>query len=211
MNTKKELRKSLKTKRKALTESKWREMCALVNKNLFFLIEALWQDHDPRSKDVIGLYASYQKEVQVSALEDDLHSIGLKTAYPRTLEGSNSMDFVVSSIDELKIQKARPPILEPHHAKKSCAKKSLFALIAPGIGFDYRGHRLGWGAGYYDRFFSETSCISIGVGFEFQLQEKIPFDPWDHVMDWVVTEKGAIQCSHENNHKGAPKHIGENS
>lgn len=170
-------------------------MSSLVNKNLFHLLEALWQDHDPRSEDIIGLYASYQNEVRVSDLEKDLRSLGLKTAYPRTLDVKNAMDFVESSIDELKIQKAKPPILEPHASKKACSHKSLFALIAPGIGFDYKGHRLGWGAGYYDRFFSEITCISIGVGFEFQLQEEIPHDSWDQVMDWVVTEKGAIQCA----------------
>jgi len=66
------------------------------------------------------------------------------------------------------------------------------AYLAPLVGFDPEGYRLGYGAGYYDRTLAarEDRPLVIGVGFAFQRMASIRPQPHDIPMDWIVTEAG---------------------
>jgi 5-formyltetrahydrofolate cyclo-ligase len=60
--------------------------------------------------------------------------------------------------------------------------------IIPGMGFDTRGHRLGRGKGYYDRFLARIPALyKIGVCFPFQKMPGIPADDNDIMMDEVIS------------------------
>ncbi len=69
---------------------------------------------------------------------------------------------------------------------------ALDAVLVPGLGFDRTGGRLGRGGGHYDRFLAEVrpDCVRIGLCFQGQLTARLPVDPWDQTVDWVVTECG---------------------
>jgi len=69
------------------------------------------------------------------------------------------------------------------------------ALLVPMIGFDRRGHRLGQGAGYYDRSLAahRPPCV-IGIAFAIQEVDEVPADERDQSMDAIVTEAGIIRC-----------------
>jgi 5-formyltetrahydrofolate cyclo-ligase len=72
----------------------------------------------------------------------------------------------------------------------SCAEIPLnrFDLIlVPGLAFDLSGNRLGRGKGFYDRILKEASGIKCGVGYDFQLLEKIPAEPHDAPVDFMLT------------------------
>ncbi|HUU75275.1 MAG TPA: 5-formyltetrahydrofolate cyclo-ligase [Methanoregulaceae archaeon] len=72
--------------------------------------------------------------------------------------------------------------------------ENIRVVIIPMIAFDRHGHRLGYGAGYYDRFLSSHSHMKkIGVAFSCQEMETIPADRNDVRMDIIVTEKGVIE------------------
>jgi 5-formyltetrahydrofolate cyclo-ligase len=61
------------------------------------------------------------------------------------------------------------------------------------IAFDRRGYRLGYGAGYYDRFLSAHSWMrKIGVAFSCQEVDAVPADENDVPMDLIVTEQGVV-------------------
>ncbi|MEB3287171.1 MAG: 5-formyltetrahydrofolate cyclo-ligase [Vampirovibrionales bacterium] len=68
-------------------------------------------------------------------------------------------------------------------------------VILPGLTFSRDGHRLGYGQGYYDRFLRFLSSgiqkprHVIGVCPDQLLVPKLPIDPWDERLDYVVTEK----------------------
>jgi 5-formyltetrahydrofolate cyclo-ligase len=69
------------------------------------------------------------------------------------------------------------------------------AVIIPMLAFDKKGNRLGYGAGYYDRFlFSHPHLTRIGIAFAIQELEEIPADATDAGMDIIVTETGIIRC-----------------
>jgi len=66
-------------------------------------------------------------------------------------------------------------------------------IIVPGIAFDYAGHRIGHGMGYYDRLLSENiKAIKIALAFEQQLVEEIPTEHHDVSVDMIITEKRII-------------------
>ncbi len=59
-------------------------------------------------------------------------------------------------------------------------------VIVPGMAFDRHNHRLGRGKGYYDKLLPRLRAYRVGVGFDFQLLDNIPFDEHDALMDEVV-------------------------
>ena len=70
------------------------------------------------------------------------------------------------------------------------------ALLVPLAAFDRRGHRIGYGAGYYDRAIARLSAIgplfTIGVAFSVQEIERVPDEPHDRALDVIVTETETI-------------------
>jgi 5-formyltetrahydrofolate cyclo-ligase len=63
-------------------------------------------------------------------------------------------------------------------------------MVVPGVAFDRAGHRLGRGAGYYDRYLSSPHAAGVykmGVCFPWQSVESVPTEPHDIAMDEVIT------------------------
>lgn len=66
-------------------------------------------------------------------------------------------------------------------------------VITPGVLFDTRGYRLGYGKGYYDRYFVKNNYnLSIGIVLDEFLQEKLPNDIYDKKVDIIITEERII-------------------
>ncbi len=73
-------------------------------------------------------------------------------------------------------------------------------VLTPLLAFDERGHRLGYGGGYYDRTIAElrargAAVLAVGLAFEAQLIAAVPNAPGDARLDWVVTEARARQTA----------------
>lgn len=71
-------------------------------------------------------------------------------------------------------------------------------VCLPGLAFDNHGNRLGYGAGYYDRFLAAyppgRRPATAGLAFAGQVVDLVPAGPWDVPVDWVVSEDEAIDC-----------------
>jgi len=66
-------------------------------------------------------------------------------------------------------------------------------IILPMLGFDRHGGRIGYGAGYYDRFLEKNMHLrKIGIAFACQEMEKLPVDENDIPMDCIITEEGIV-------------------
>lgn len=67
------------------------------------------------------------------------------------------------------------------------------AIIAPLLGFDRKGNRLGQGGGFYDRAFMRHSAAArIGLAWSVQEAEALPVDSWDEPLHAIVTERERI-------------------
>jgi len=76
--------------------------------------------------------------------------------------------------------------------KKYVDPANIDLAIVPGIAFDPKGGRVGYGKGYYDRLLKNVPGKKIALAYEFQLVPDIPSEPHDIAMDKIITEKGVI-------------------
>lgn len=94
---------------------------------------------------------------------------------------------------------------EPDSGAELTLHEPLDVILTPLLGFDSRGHRVGYGGGYYDRFFAKhPQAQRVGVGYEvLRVDEDIPAGPHDLRLGLVITEQGMVDfCPKgaKNNH-----------
>ena len=97
--------------------------------------------------------------------------------------------YQIASYEELEI--GCFDILEP---KEHCAeiidipKNSV--VIMPGVAFDKKGNRIGYGRGYYDKYFTNYPKIyKIAITYSLQIVQEIPVNKYDIKADCVITEE----------------------
>jgi 5-formyltetrahydrofolate cyclo-ligase len=86
-------------------------------------------------------------------------------------------------------------MLEPAADLPAVDPAALDVALVPGVAFDRRGGRLGFGGGYYDRFLPQTSALRVGITFDQCLAEEVPCDEYDQRMDWLATPSQMIHCA----------------
>lgn len=89
-------------------------------------------------------------------------------------------------------------ILEPRQLYTwLVALTQLELVLVPGVAFDLRGVRLGFGVGCYDRLLGELpqGIPTVGLAFDFQVIPRLPRQPHDIALDAIVMESRVIWCS----------------
>lgn len=67
-------------------------------------------------------------------------------------------------------------------------------VVTPGVIFDHNLYRIGYGAGYYDKFFTKNICTNkIGICYDFQLRDEIKVEEHDINLDKIITDKRIIE------------------
>lgn len=139
----------------------------------------------------VMLYMPFRGELDTIPLIRWLLEQGGEVALPLTDKHSRALTpALVTSRESL--QPAAYGILEPSLASCEIVEpRSLQAVIVPGAAFDRKGYRIGYGGGYYDRFLPRLSptCFTIGYGYDWQLVDAVPADPWDKQLKYVVTDQ----------------------
>lgn len=129
-------------------------------------------------------YVSFRHEAGTKQLINGLLEMGKYVAVPK-VEGKRLVFYAIQGVRDL--ESGIMGIIEP---KSSCLRISdpYAPVIVPGIAFDGAGHRVGYGGGYYDRFFEEEpNHPKFGIAYPFQLFEALPAEPHDKAMDLVIT------------------------
>jgi 5-formyltetrahydrofolate cyclo-ligase len=176
-----ELRKNILEKRAALTAE---EVTSLSNKiQERFLSSIPWKGNEK-----IGLYSPVRNEVDTTLVFMKALEKGLSVYFPRVEQGLNF--YEVS--DPAQLERGAWGIKEPKHG---CLQLSNLAelniLIIPGLIFDRRGYRLGYGKAFYDTILDSALHIpTIGLAYDFQIVDELPVEPWDRTVQKILTEKG---------------------
>lgn len=95
-------------------------------------------------------------------------------------------------IDSLKdLQLSNYGILEPEETAEEIMINHMDLAIVPGVAFDPKGGRVGYGGGFYDRFFSnlQVKIKKIALAYEFQILDRVPIEEHDISIDAIITEK----------------------
>jgi 5-formyltetrahydrofolate cyclo-ligase len=87
------------------------------------------------------------------------------------------------------IPEPRPEFLRPVELEDADV------VLVPGVAWDVRGYRIGYGAGYYDRSINalRTQPVKVGLAYEFQLVPAIPTSRFDRKVEKIVTERRIIE------------------
>jgi 5-formyltetrahydrofolate cyclo-ligase len=137
-----------------------------------------------QSAKVVGAYYAFGSEVKTDMILEKANALGKKVALP-SVEGEGLAFYELSSGKYL--VKGRFGIMEP---LPYGPVDRMDLLVVPGIAFDKKGYRLGYGKGYYDKFLAKKNVSSIGLAYSFQLLESLPKGKYDKKLDAVATEDG---------------------
>tara|TARA_Y100000310_G_scaffold140319_1_gene139676 strand:- start:457 stop:1026 length:570 start_codon:yes stop_codon:yes gene_type:complete len=175
-------------KRKALSKGEVKEKSSEIKEKLFSLEE--FKD----AKNIL-FYVSFNNEVDTQEIIKEL--LSEKNIIVPYVEKDNP----ILQLSELKSFNELEPktlgILEPKEKFiREFSPKKLDLVVVPGLVFDQNGHRIGYGYGYYDRFFHKLNkdVKKIGFAFDFQVVDKIPEEKHDVPMDVVITENKVLVC-----------------
>jgi 5,10-methenyltetrahydrofolate synthetase len=136
-------------------------------------------------------------EVDLAFLPAEANLLRSHVAYPRILDRiEKRMDFAIP-IHESDWVRGPFGIPQPRLDLPALRAEEIDVVLVPGVVFGRNGERLGRGAGYYDRFFSEApEPFRIGIAFDFQVvSEAIPQESWDARMNALVTESRVLEIS----------------
>ncbi len=119
---------------------------------------------------------------------------GKTVVCPRVRWKPRGLDsFAVGSLGEL--TESSRGLWEPDPRRAAPVDDGeLDLVLVPGIAFDRRGWRIGFGAGLYDRFLAGVAAPRVALAFSLQIQDSLPVEPHDEPVDWIVTEGETIAC-----------------
>jgi len=193
---KRKIRQEFLKKRNNLSRDEIKSKSEKIEKELFSLPEF------QRAKTVM-FYVSFRSEVETEKMTRNALKLKKKIVIP-VVHGEK---IVVSEIKNLKkeLTKGSFGIKEPKKEfRRRVNQKEIDLVVVPGVVFDKRGGRLGYGRGYYDRFLRSKSirsrmsrsrqCALIGLAFDLQIARKIPLVKRDMKVDKIVTESGIVDC-----------------
>lgn len=138
------------------------------------------------------LFYSFGSEVDTSGVAEHVHRMGKRLLLPY-LEAGGMEAAEVRPGDPL-----APSTYGPKEPGRRVAVETgdVDLVITPGLAFDRRGRRLGYGGGYYDRYLARLrpDAARVGIGFSTQVVEEVPAGPTDERVHLVVTDAEVIDC-----------------
>jgi len=142
----------------------------------------------------LAAFASVPGEIDTLPILEGILKGGKRLSLPKVLKDKTHFEFY--PVPDLKdLAPGTYGILEPT-ASRPTDWASLDLVLVPGLAFDASGRRLGFGKGYYDRALPllQSNCLTIGLGYGFQLVEKVPAGPQDIPVKALLTENGFHLC-----------------
>lgn len=183
---KRALRREVIARRDALPERRRAAASVAIAERVTRLEEAA----DARTAMV---FWSFGTEVDTSPLIERWVAEGKTVALPR-IEGSDIVP--VTFVPGAPVTRTSFGAMEPAGGRV-LDPSELDVVIVPGVAFDRSCNRIGYGAGYYDRFLPRTRAgvPAIAIGFALQVVPDVPGGAMDRRVDAIVTEVEVIRCA----------------
>ncbi len=128
-------------------------------------------------------------EVDLRPLHARLRERGLRVAFPRVDRAKVAMSFHFVE-DTSRMVDDPSGLREPSSEDPLAPPGELDVIVVPALALDPRGHRIGYGRGYYDRTLPDFAppASTMGVAFDFQLVAEVPNEEGDAAVQWIVTD-----------------------
>ncbi|KAB3532150.1 5-formyltetrahydrofolate cyclo-ligase [Alkaliphilus pronyensis] len=186
---KNELRKSVLKKREALTKD-------FIKAKSKIIATTLMETSHYKNAHSIMVFVSFRNEVDTYDIIQHILSSGKRVFVP--LANPKTKELSICEIKDFHndLEIGNFGVLEPKkEALRLVSPQILDLIIVPGLVFDDRGYRIGYGGGFYDRFLSEIPNIpTVSLAFEMQMVDSVPFDNYDIPVRYIITEERFIKC-----------------
>ena len=181
---KNELREAYKEKRRLLSPEEKREKDGKICELFMSLVSY-------RYSDTILMYSPLKNEIDVLPIGKNALEKNKNVAFPLCDSTKSTMTYhLVTDVDN-DLKKGSFGILEPHSFLPEFNMKQTNAVIlVPGLVFDKKGYRIGYGKGYYDRYLSSFKGTKIGICYSDFILDEVPRGRFDTSVDFIITEKG---------------------
>ena len=184
---KKALRRSLIQARTSLGDREWKtksdRLCQHLKSSRLF-----------NQARTILAYFSFRQEPDLSPLFTSEHPSLNRWGFPRCV-GKSLVWHSWQPGDPL--ENGTYGIREPHPTAPLLSPDEVDLILVPSVACDWRGYRLGYGGGFYDRLLSQPQWSekpTIGIIFEFARLPELPIDAWDKPLQAVCTDDGLVDC-----------------
>ena len=181
-----ELRERALTSRAALPAPTRAAAAAEIRRRLADLPEL-------RAASCVLAYAAFGDEVDLDALLERLLESGATVLLPY-VEGDALHCAPVGSLPDLApgFRGVREPAAP---ARQATDPRLIDVALVPGVAFDRKGGRLGYGGGHFDRLLAQLrpDANVVGIAYHAQLFDAVPIEPHDRRVDIVVTEEGNLR------------------
>lgn len=147
-----------------------------------------------RARVVLG-YMAFDREVLTDGLIRQAMASGKQIVLPVVQVDRQHLALYAIEDLERDVAPGYRGILEPQPQRtRAVAPEALDLVLVPGVAFDMRGGRLGFGAGFYDRLLGRLprEVPKVGLAFDFQVIPRLPYQPHDVMLDVVVTDSRVI-------------------
>ncbi len=171
-----------------------RELHEATEEDKIRITEKLLSIPEIKRGEYILLYYPHRKEVDTLPIIKKLLKEGKKVLLPK-VKGKEIIPILIKNLSHLK--EGYAGIKEPEGEEVPLEK--IDVIIVPGVAFDKKGHRLGYGKGFYDRFLKKVKGLKIGLAYDFQILEELPAEEHDVPLDLIITPTKIIHTKEEKN------------
>ena len=184
------IKKELRTAMKARLAAVSKDETLRASKSVLAQLESLEQW---KRAEIVLAFLSMKDEINTIPILNAAQEQGKTFAVPRVV-GPDLVFYQLSYLEK-DVAPGAFGILEPVSGLCPVAVETLSehhsVALVPGLAFDKENFRLGRGKGFYDRFLASAgdSLYKIGIGYSFQLVEKVPREPHDKALDLVITSR----------------------
>jgi len=147
------------------------------------------------SAQTVMLFLNFRDEVETTYLAERTLELGKKLVLPRCAPKGVLIPALIHDLEQ-DIEPGMWGIREPKRdGLVEADPQKIDLVIVPGAAFDMFGNRLGYGAGYYDRFFQRLrpAVPKIGIAFACQLIAEVPVGEYDQKITGLVTDEGVYR------------------
>ena len=167
------------------------DMSEMASQSTWSLLQ---KNTDFKKSGVVAAFASIRGEIDTYPILEGVLSTGKRLALPHVSKDKTQLRFYeVKNLNTLTPGEFGILCPEPVHA---VAMDKIDLILVPGLAFDLKGYRLGFGKGYYDRALPNLrpDALSVGLCYSFQLVDTVPAGTHDIPVKALLHEKDLEYC-----------------
>jgi 5-formyltetrahydrofolate cyclo-ligase len=183
---KRELRARFRLQRLSMEGSVWQEACTQIEQSVLSMKPF-------QSAQVVYSYVAFGREPSTNRILSTLLQSGKTVVTPGVDHKADPPDRLYQAVFQ-RASDVASPVVPGDVSHVILHDVDMF--LVPGIVWDQRGYRIGFGGGFFDRLLAQRKhdSLAVGLGFQFQVLPELLTDPWDMPVDCLVTEAGALEC-----------------